>query len=57
MNGADLLLNCKIEQVTKKYKEHRTGLTKLTVVNLRETGLFNTAGISVSFVLGVTIIF
>jgi hypothetical protein len=57
MNGAKFLLNCKIEQVTKKYKAHRTELTKLTVVNLKETALFNTSGMSVSFVLSVTIIF
>jgi hypothetical protein len=47
----------KIGQVTRKYKEHGTELTKLTVVNLKETGLFNTFGMSASFVLSVAIIF
>ena len=57
MNGADRLLNCKVEQITKKYKENRTELTKLTVVNLRETGLFNTSGVFAGFVLSVVLIF
>ena len=57
MNGAKFLLNCKIEQVTKKYKAHRTELTKLTIVNSEEIGLFKTSGVFASFVLSVVIIF
>ena len=57
MNGAKFLLNCKIEQVTKKYKEYRTELTKLTIVNSEEIGLFKTSGVFASFVLSVVIIF
>jgi len=55
--GAKFLLNYKIEQVTKKYKEHRTELTKLTIVNSEEKGLFKTSGVFASFVLSVVIIF
>lgn len=57
MNGAKFLLNCKIEQVTKKYKEYRTELTKLTIVNSEEIELFKTSGVFASFVLSVVIIF
>ena len=56
--GLNFCSIAKIGQVTRKYKEHRTELTKLKVVNLKETGLLDRTSIMIAnFVLSVVNIF